>query len=89
MHSKQGATMNNINVSSDHLEHINEQLIMLTMDSEHLMMALQAVKVDCAVSKGVINAVTIALSSNAASSEKLSGQLDGMLSAPQGVTSHE
>ncbi len=81
--------MNNINVSKDHLEHINEQLVILTIDSEHLMMALQAVKVDCAVSKGVINAVIMALSSNAASSEELSGQLDGLLSAPQGATSHE
>ena len=53
--------MNNINVSKDHLEHINEQLVILTIDSEHLMMALQAVKVDYAVSKGVINAVIMAL----------------------------
>lgn len=81
--------MNNISVSYEHLEHINEQLIMLTIDSEHLAMALQAVQVECAVSKGVINAVIIALSSNAASSEKLSGQLDGILSAPQGAISHE
>jgi hypothetical protein len=81
--------MNNISVSSDHLEHINDQLVMLTIDSEHLAMALQAVKVDCTVSKGVLNAVIIALSSNAAISEGLSGQLDGLLSAPQGVASHE
>ena len=81
--------MNNISVSYEHLEHINEQLVMLTIDSEHLMLALQAVKVECAISKGVINAVIIALSSNAASSEELSNQLDGILSAPQGVTSHE
>lgn len=81
--------MNNISVSSDHLEHINEQLVTLTIDSEHLAMALQAVKVDCTVSKGVLNTVIIALSSNAAISEGLSSQLDGLLSAPQGVESHE
>lgn len=80
---------NNISVSSDQLEHINEQLILLTIDTEHLMMALQAVQVDCAVSKGVINAVIMALSGNAAISEELSGQLDNLLSAPQGTTSHE
>ena len=80
---------NNISVSSDQLEHINEQLILLTIDTEHLMMALQAVQVDCAVSKGVINAVIMALSGNAAISEELSDQLDGLLSAPQGVTSYE
>ena len=60
---------NNISVSSDQLEHINEQLILLTIDTEHLMMALQAVQVDCAVSKGVINAVIMALSGNAAISD--------------------
>lgn len=80
---------NNISVSSDQLEHINEQLILLTIDTEHLMMALQAVQVDCAVSKGVINAVIMALSGNAAISEDLSGQLDNLLSAPQGVTDHD
>lgn len=80
---------NNISVSSDQLEHINEQLILLTIDTEHLMMALQAVQVDCAVSKGVINAVIMALSGNASISEDLSDQLDGLLSAPQGVTSYE
>lgn len=81
--------MNNISVSYEHLEHINEQLIMLSIDSGKLALALQAVQVDCAVSGGVISAVIIALSSNAASSEELSSQLDGILSAPQGVASHE
>ena len=80
---------NNISVSSDQLEHINEQLILLTIDTEHLMMALQAVQVDCAVSKGVINAVIMALSGTTAITEDLSDQLDGLISAPQGVTSHE
>ncbi|MGX8220946.1 hypothetical protein [Psychrobacter sp. VH5] len=77
---------NNISVSSDQLEHINERLVLLTLDTEHLLMALQAVQVDCAVSKGVINAVIMALSGNAAISEDLSDQLDSLLSAPQEVT---
>lgn len=80
---------NNISVSSGQLEHINERLVLLTLDTEHLLMALQAVQVDCAVSKGVINAVIMALSGNATISEDLSDQLDSLLSAPQEVTSHE
>lgn len=81
---------NNISVSNDQLEHINEQLMLLTIDTEQLMMALQAVQVDCAISKGVINAVIMALSGNATITEDLSGQLDGLLSVSQEeVTSHE
>ena len=80
---------NNISVSNDQLEHIHEQLILLTIETEHLMMELQAVQVDCAVSKGVINAVIMTLSGNAAISEDLSDQLDGLLSAPQEVASHD
>ena len=80
---------NQIAVSADHLEHINEQMVLLSLDTSQLTLALQAVQVDCAVSGGVISAVIIALSSNAASSEELSSQLDGILSAPQGVASHE
>lgn len=80
---------NTINISSDHLEIINEQLVILTIDTEHLMMALQAVQVDCAISKGVINAVIMALSGNTSICEDLSSQLDGLLSAPQGIISHE
>ena len=79
----------NISVSKDQLEDINEQLILLTIDTEHLMMALQAVQVDCTISKGVINAVIMALSGNATITEDLSGQLDGLLSAPREITSHE
>lgn len=80
---------NTIDISVDYLDHINEQLILLTLDTRHLMLALQAVEVDCAVSKGVINAVIMALSGNATISEDLSDQLDGVLSAPQEVTSHD
>ena len=74
---------NQIAVSADHLEVINEQMVLLSLDTSQLALALQAVQVDCEVSKGVLNAVIMALSSNAASSEDISDQLDGILSAPQ------
>lgn len=74
---------NQIAVSADHLEHINERLVLLSLDTSHLALALQEVQEDCAVSGGVIQAVIIALSSNAAISEDIADQLDGMLSAPQ------
>ena len=81
---------NQIAVSADYLEVIHEQLVLLALDTSQLAMALQAVQVDCAVSGGVINAVIMALSGNAAISEDLSDQLDGMLSAPQAeAVSHE
>lgn len=74
---------NQIAVSADHLECINERLVLLAIDTSHLVLALQAVQVDCAVSGGVINAVIMALSGNAATTEDIADQLDGMLSAPQ------
>ena len=81
---------NQIAVSADHLEVINEQMVLLSLDTSQLALALQAVQVDCAVSKGVLNAVIMALSGNAATSENIADQLDGMLSAPPAeVTSHE
>ena len=81
---------NQISVSADQLESINEQIVLLDIDTSHLAMALQAVQVECAVSGGVINAVIMALSDNAATTEDIADQLDGMLSAPQAeVSSHE
>ncbi len=80
---------NQISVSADQLESINEQIVLLDIDTSHLAMALQAVQVDCAVSRGVINAVIMALSGNAATTEDIADQLHGILSAPQGVTIHE
>lgn len=74
---------NKIAVSADQLEVIHEQLVLLTIDTSHLAMALQAVQVDCAVSGGVINAVIMALSGNAATTEDIADQLHGILSAPQ------
>ena len=81
---------NQIAVSADHLEHINEQMVLLSLDTSQLTLALQAVQVDCAVSGGVISAVIMALSGHAATIEDIADQLDGMLSAPQAeVISHE
>ncbi|MBB3107645.1 hypothetical protein FHS24_002176 [Psychrobacter luti] len=81
---------NQILVSADHLESISEQIVLLNIDNGHLAMALQAVQVDCAVSGGVINAVIMALSGNAATTEDIADQLHGMLSAPQEeVADHE
>jgi hypothetical protein len=81
---------NQIAVSADHLEIIHEQVVLLGVDASHLAMALQAVTTDCTVSGGVINAVIMALSGNVATSDDISDQLDGILSAPQvEVTDHE
>lgn len=74
---------NQIAVTADHLEVINEQMVLLSLDTSQLALALQAVQVDCAVSGGVINAVIMALSGNAATTEDIADQLDGMLSASQ------
>lgn len=74
---------NQIAVSADHLELIHEQAVLLAIDTSHLAMALQAVTTNCAVSGGVINAVIMALSGNAATTEDIADQLNGMLSAPQ------
>ena len=46
---------------ADTLEHINEQLILLSIDTEHYAMALQAVQTNDPVSQGVIQAVIAAL----------------------------
>lgn len=72
---------NQISVSADHLETIFEQLVLLTLDIDYIVLALQAVQEDCEVSGGVINAVIMALSGNAAMNEDLSDQLDSILSA--------
>ena len=81
---------NQIVVSADHLEHIHEQMVLLSIDTGHLAMALQAAQVDCAVSDGVINAVIMALSGKTIISEDISDQLNGILSASQAeVISYE
>ena len=69
-----------MNQLTGNLEYINEQLITLSIDAEHLAMALQAVKTNHLQSKGIINAVIIALFSNVAMTTDMSEQLDSLLS---------
>ncbi|WP_201530703.1 MULTISPECIES: hypothetical protein [unclassified Psychrobacter] len=81
---------NQISVSADQLESINEQIVLLDIDTSHLAMALQAVQVECAVSGGVINAVMLALFSASKSLESITQELDCMLTtAKQEATDHE
>lgn len=81
---------NQISVSADQLESINEQIVLLDIDTSHLAMALQAVQVDCAVSGGVINTVITALRAASKSLEGITDELDYMLTtAKQEVADHE
>lgn len=81
---------NQISVSADQLESINEQIVLLDIDTSHLTMALQAVQVDCAVSGGVINTVITALRATSKSLGGITDELDYMLTtAKQEVTDHE
>ena len=70
---------NQISVSADQLESINEQIVLLDIDTSHLAMALQAVQVDCAVSGGVINTVITALRATSKSLGGITDELDYML----------
>lgn len=81
---------NQISVSADQLESINEQIVLLDIDTSHLAMALQAVQVECAVSGGVINTVITALRAASKSLGGITDELDYMLTtAKQEVTDHE
>ena len=81
---------NQISVSADQLESINEQIVLLDIDTSHLAMALQAVQVECAVSGGVINTVITALKATSKSLGGITDELDYMLTtAKQEVTDHE
>jgi len=81
---------NQISVSADQLENINEQIVLLDIDTSHLAMALQAVQVECAVSRGVINTVITALRATSKSLGGITDELDYMLTtAKQEVTDHE
>lgn len=81
---------NQISVSADQLESINEQIVLLDIDTSHLAMALQAVQVECAVSSGVINTVITALRAASKSLGGITDELDYMLTtAKQEVTDHE
>jgi len=81
---------NQISVSADQLESINEQIVLLDIDTSHLAMALQAVQVECAVSGGVINTVITALRATSKSLGGITDELDYMLTtAKQEVADHE
>ena len=72
------------------LEIINDQLITLSIDTERLAMALQAVQTNDLRSKGIIQAVIIALFSNVELATDMSNQLDSILSnQPIGGAYHE
>lgn len=68
---------------ADTLEHINEQLILLSIDTEHYAMALQAVQTNDPVSMGVIQAVIAALFRDSLFATDASEQMDSVLSIPE------
>ena len=81
---------NQISVSADQLESINEQIVLLDIDTSHLAMALQAVQVECAVSGGVINTVITALRATSKSLGGITDELDYMLTTTkQEAIDHE
>ena len=81
---------NQISVSADQLESINEQIVLLDIDTSHLAMALQAVQVECAVSGGVINTVITALRATSKSLGGITDELDYMLTtAKQEAIDHD
>ncbi|WP_201604710.1 hypothetical protein [Psychrobacter immobilis] len=68
---------------ADTLEHINEQLILLSIDTEHYAMALQAVQTNDPVSMGIIQAVIAALFRDSLFATDASEQMDSILSMPE------
>ena len=68
---------------ADTLEHINEQLILLSIDTEHYAMALQAVQTNDPVSMGVSQAVIAALFRDSLFATDASEQIDSVLSMPE------
>lgn len=77
-------------VDSYYLSVINDRIQNLSSDSEHLSMALSAIKTDDEASKGVIVAVRSALLANSELATILSEQMDGLILLPEmEVTDHE
>ena len=75
---------------ADTLEAINEHLVLLSIDTEHYAMALQAVQTNDPVSQGVIQAVIAALFRDSLFATDASEQMDIVLSMPEmEVTRHE
>ena len=68
---------------ADTLEHINEQLILLSIDTEHYAMALHAVQTNDPVSMGIIQAVIAALFRDSLFATDASEQMDSVLSMPE------
>ena len=68
---------------ADTLEHINEHLVLLSIDTEHYAMALQAVKTDDPVSMGIIQAVIAALFRDSLCATDASEKMDGVLFMPE------
>ena len=68
---------------ADTLEHINEQLILSSIDTEHYAMALQAVQTNDPVSMGIIQAVIAALFRDSLFATDASEQMDSVLSMPE------
>ena len=68
---------------ADTLEHINEQLVLLSIDTEHYAMALQAVQTNDPVSMGIIQAVIAALFRDSLFAIDASEQMDSVLSMPK------
>ena len=68
---------------ADTLEHINEELILLSIDTEHYAMALQAVQTNDPVSQGVIQAVIAALFRDSLFAADASEHMDRVLSMPE------
>lgn len=70
-------------VDSYYLSVINDRIQDLSNDSEHLSMALSAIKTDDDASRGVIVAVRSALLANSELAIILSEQMDSVLSMPE------
>ena len=79
-----------VTVDSHYLSVINDRIQDLSNDSEHLSMALSAIKTDDDASKGVIVAVRSALLANSELASIVSEMMDGLILLPElEVTSHE
>jgi len=77
-------------VDSFYLSVINDRIQDLSNDSEHLSMALNAIKTDDDASKGVVVAVRSALLANSELASIVSEMMDGLILLPEmEVTSHE
>lgn len=70
-------------VDSYYLSVINDRIQDLSNDSEHLSMALDAIKTDDDASKGVIVAIQSALLANSELASIVSEMMDGLILLPE------